>query len=115
MKNIFIILLATVQIVCFAQKKIILYYDTAQMRTEILSHIPIGTDIESAKKIMKKNHFNIEDMKIGTSSYRKEFVKAPLDYVFCRRNISGFFSFVEKSWAVAILYKDGKVAHVKNE
>ena len=99
----------------FSQKKITLYDDTAQMRREILSKIPAGTDIETAKMIMKKNHFDIEDMKIDSPLYRQEFVKEPFDYIFCRRDKNGFFSFIEKSWAVAILYKNNKVIDVKNE
>jgi len=63
---------------------------------------------------MKKNHFKIEVMKMGDASYRQEFVKVPLDYIFCRRNKSGL-SLIEKSWAVAIIYKENKVVDVKNE
>ena len=98
----------------FAQKKMRFYDDTAQMRKEILAHIPVGTDIETAKKIMKKNRFKIQVMKVGEEHYRSEFIKVPLDYIFCKRTKSGL-SWISKAWAVAIIYKDEKVVDVKNE
>lgn len=115
MKHLFAIsFFSVIFILSFAQKKMRLYNDTAQMRKEILNHIPIGTDIEIAKKIMMKNRFEIEIMKVDGQDYRSEFIKAPHDYIFCKRRKSGL-SWVSKAWAVAIIYKDEKVAGIKNE
>lgn len=46
-----------------AQEKINLYEDREEMRNEILTHIPIGTAIETTEKIMEKNKFSCEKMK----------------------------------------------------
>lgn len=97
-----------------AQNKIRLYDDTSAMRKEVLGHIPAGTDIETAKKIMLKNKFKIIVFKMNNPDYSQGFLKNPGDWIFCKRSKRGGF-LIEKAFAIGILLKDDKVIDVKNQ
>jgi hypothetical protein len=93
----------------FAQDKIHFYEDTAQMRKEMLSHIPIGTPIETAEKIMNANKCDCSYMKDEEFAAGK-ILHSHIDYLYCFHDQPCIWS--SDHWQIAIVYKEGKVTDV---
>ena len=107
MKQLLFILFISIVKIIPAQEQIHFYEDTAQMKKEILSRIPIGTPIDSAKKIMIQNKFEYnDDYKNETFMYRRKE-----DFLLLFHDEGVIFSM--NRWKVALVYKEKKLADVE--
>ncbi len=86
------------------------YYDTLLMKNEILRFIPIGTSVEQAKKVLKKNGVKsktLEDSKFSVGS----IMIRDIDYLYCDKSKSGGWM-ITKRWQFALVYETEKITAV---
>src|SRR5262245_45467332 len=98
------------------ENKIKMYKNPEDMKQEILKHIPIGSSIKDAQRVMEANGFKCE-MSYGSfvEMYEGErFPRAKHDntpHLYCDKEVnSEIFSL--RRWQIAIVHKDGVVSDV---
>lgn len=83
------------------------YEDTAKMKQEILTFIPVGTDTAQAKQIMLNNKFGYD----GNYVNQPFLYGGNLDFLFFIYE-EGLI-FCENRWKAALIYKNGSVTGVQ--
>jgi len=91
----------------FAQNKMKFYEDTAKMKQEVLSRIPIGTDTATARQIMLNSKFDfvgnyINDTFLYGGNINFLFFMHDEGLIFCMNR-----------WKTALVYENAKVTGVQ--
>jgi hypothetical protein len=120
MKRISIlIILITFVLVCQAEEtKIKLFLSAKATKEEILKRIPIGSNLEDAKRNMEANGFSCKKMEKAYFSeqdyqdkHEKPTIHANIDYLYCDKEVSESL-YCARRWQVAIVHNNGIVSDV---
>jgi hypothetical protein len=100
-----------------SQKNIKIKLDNriASLKQEIKKHIPTGTTIEDARRIMEANGFKCQLMERSFFAEREEDdhplpVHSDIDFLYCDKEKGGLFC--DRRWQVAIVHEHGIVSDV---
>jgi len=83
------------------------YEDTALMKQEVLSRIPVGTDTAAARQIMLKSKFDFA----GNYLNQPFLYGGNIDFLFFIHDEGAIFCM--DRWKVALVYKNGIVTGVQ--
>jgi len=77
------------------------------MRKQLLSHIPVGANVEDGKSILENNGFSCSWQK----SQRLAGYEGKIDFVHCSYQTHDFP--IVKKWQIALLYEGVKVKDIE--
>src|SRR6266404_5423637 len=96
-------------------KKMKMHNNVNAMKEEVLKRIPIGSSIEYAKAVMKKNGFKCEmmwnDSFAGEDDKGNRVTREGMDFLYCDKEKMAF-PLILRRWQIAIIHKNGVVSEV---
>ncbi|MGE3808716.1 MAG: hypothetical protein AB7K24_28965 [Gemmataceae bacterium] len=81
------------------------------MKTVILDHVPLGTNVSRARRFMEKEGFQCEERK--NADFTEGYINhSGVDFLLCKRTDQAGADGVDVNWEIAIALTDGSVGDV---